>query len=300
MTRTIARTVGLALATTVLSHGTALACDQYNAAVAAVQADNAQQAAALYETILVSPECDDPLREWVADYLARDSFAFAIEDATSPDEKRAALLRALSYEKHWRSYAELGRIDWSAKDYTSAATNFQLAINELVDGDPGHVAEESEIAEVYQLATAAMALSDTPVEMPTTRSGETGGIFETKIRGFSVEEVSLPITFEFNSTEFDATGEAYAEALAEHLKGLAPSFVSLAGHTDPRGTEEYNLKLSEARAAKVSEFLMSHGFTGEVRVSGLGESDIPEPPEGIEPGSEEHFRIARRVTFNAE
>jgi len=300
MTYKVANTVGLALASVIASAGPLLACDQYNAAVAAVQSDNPSEAAALYETILVSPECDDPLREWVADYLARSSFAYAVEKATTPEDKRDALLRALSYEKHWRSYAELGRIDWAAKNYGPAATNFQLAINELVDGDPGHVAEESEIAEVYQLATAAMALADTPVEMPTTRSGEIGGIFKTKIRGFSVEEVSLPITFKYNSTEFDASGQTYADALAEHLKLLAPASVVLAGHTDPRGGEEYNLDLSEARAVKLSEFLHSHGFNGEIQVKGYGESRLPVAPEGIAPDSEEYFRIARRVTFEAE
>lgn len=288
----------LAVATLVATSGSALACAEYDDVVAAVQGNDTAEAAKLYEVISVSAACDDKIREWVGDFLAQDSFLTAME-VSSPDDQRDALERALGYEKHWRSYSELGRVDWRAKNYAPAAANFQLAINELIDGDPSHEAEEAEIAELYQLASAAMALADTPVELPRTRSGSTGGIFETKIRGFSVEEVPLPITFEYNSTAFDSVGETYAGVLVDHLLQSAPTSVSLAGHTDPRGGEEFNLTLSEARAAALKDFLREGGFEGEIEVAGFGESQLPTPPEGIEPDSDEHYRIARRVAFTA-
>lgn len=284
----------------VLAAGTAAACPQYDDVVAAVQADDEPRAAELMEAIATTAECDDALREWVGDYLAKKRFAFAVQEAATPDEKRSALQQALGYEKHWRSYAELGRIDWNRKNYRDAATAFQLAINELVEGDPTHEATEDEIAEVYQLASASMALADAPVEMPKTRSGTAGGIFNMKVRGFEVEEVPLPITFEFDSTTFDAAGAIYANALVDHVMMLAPGSVRLAGHTDPKGDETYNLGLSEARAKVLGDLLRSAGFDGEIEIAAYGETKLPEPPAGIEPMSEEHFRIARRVAFSAE
>lgn len=286
----------LAVAALVATSGIAVACAEYDDVVAAVQGNNATQAAELYEAISVSAACDDKIREWVGDFLARDAFLTAME-VSSPDDQRDSLERALGYEKHWRSYSELGRVDWRAKNYAPAAANFQLAINELIDGDPNHEAEEEEIAELYQLASAAMALADTPVELPRTRSGNIGGIFETKIRGFSVEEVPLPITFEYNSTAFDTAGKSYASVLVEHLRQSAPTSVSLAGHTDPRGGEEFNLTLSEARATALKDFLREGGFEGEIEVTGFGESQVPPAPDGIEVDSDEHYRIARRVAF---
>ena len=296
MIKTQKSVLGLTLIANVTLSGAAIACEQYDDVVSAVQADDVAKATALYEEISVNAGCDDAIREWVADYLARDAFLTAMS-ANSDAEKRENLQTALGYEKHWRSYYELGHLSWSEKNYGSAATNFQRAINELIDGDPSHEAEESEIAELYQLASASMALADAPIEMPRTRSGNVGGIFETKIRGFSVEEVPLPITFEYNSTEFDEMGATYADVLVEHLLESAPNSLRLSGHTDPRGDELYNEELSEARANALKEHLLAKGFSGEIEVFGFGESQLPEPPEGIEPDSEEYFRIARRVAF---
>lgn len=277
----------------------ALACPQYDAVVAAVQADDAATAAPLYSAMSISSECDDAIREWVGDYLARESFALAL-NSDDPAISRDALTKALSYEIHWRSYAALADLDWSAGDYANAATNYQLAINELVEGDPDHEATTDEIARVHQMATSSMALSDEVVEMPKTRSGAAGGVFVQSIRGFEVEEVPLPITFEYNSTTFDAAGESYARALADHLIAMSPPSVFLGGHTDPIGGESFNLSLSVDRAEALAAFLATNGFSGEVNIVGFGESRLPDPPQGIAYGSEEHHRIARRVSFSVQ
>ena len=50
-----------------------------------------------------------------------------------------------------------------------------------------------------------------------------------------------------------------------------PSGVTLTGHADPRGTEEYNLVLSENRARGVQRYLNSLGFRGSVQIVGRGE-----------------------------
>lgn len=277
-----------------------LACPLYTDAVEAVQSGDTARAGVLYEEIEVDAECGDPIREWVADYLARETFLTAMDADTPPADRRKGLERALRYETHWRSLAELGRLAWSEGAYEEAARHFQLALNELSEGDPAHQAETDEIAEVYELATASLALADRPVDLPRTRSGSPGGIFQTSIRGFEVEEVQLPITFEYNSTDFDEKGRTYAMALADTLKSGGFETVELAGHTDPRGGEDYNLDLSVRRAETLRSFLESLGVTGTIVTKGFGETQVPEPPEGVAEGSEEHYRIARRVAFRTE
>ena len=279
--------------------GPAIACPQYNTVVAAVQAGDQAGAEALYQEIVFSAACDDAIREWVGDYLARENFLAALE-ASDPARKQALLETALGFERHWRSHAELGRVHWGEKRFADAAREFQLALNELSEGDQTHAAEPGEIAEVYDLATAALALAETAVDMPRTRSGKTGGIFTTSFRGFTVEEVSLPITFEFDSTSFDSSGEEYARKLVDHVLLLAPRSIKLGGHTDPMGSEDYNQSLSEARAERVRDLLVDSGFEGEIIVAGYGESSIPPAPPGLEPGSDEHNRLARRVAFSTQ
>lgn len=279
-----------------LTTAAAQACPQYDTVVAAVQANDQTGAEVLYEEIVFSAACDDAIREWVGDYLARENFLTAMnsEDGAT---KRALLTRALGFEKHWRSYAELGRLAWDEGRYAEAAVNLQLAINELAEGDQTHAAETSEIAEIYDLATAAIALADEAVALPKTRSGAVGGIMTMNVRGFAVEEVSLPITFEYNSTSFDASGQSYAQTLVDHVLMTAPPSIALGGHTDPVGGEAYNLDLSVARAAAVETLLRDSGYQGDITVQGYGESQLPPAPPGIIEGSEEHHRIARRVAF---
>lgn len=286
-----------ALTILILAAPAVQACPQYDTVVAAVQANDRTGAEVLYEEIVFSASCDDAIREWVGDYLARENFLAAM-DVADPEQKRTLLKRALGFEKHWRSYAALGNLEWEAKNYADAATHLQLALNELSEGDQTHAADTAEIAEVYELASAALALADEAVALPKTRSGTTGGVFQTAIRGFNIEEVNLPITFQYNSTAFDSIGESYAQALVDHILLTDPDTVSLDGHTDPIGSEDFNLSLSLNRAEEVKNLLVQSGYDGAITVIGLGETQLPPAPPGIVPGSEEHFRIARRVAFS--
>ena len=87
--------------------GPALACPQYDTVVAAVQGGDKAGAEVLYDEIIFSSACDDAIREWVGDYLARENFLASLEAGT-PEDRRVYLTRALKFETHWRSFAELG------------------------------------------------------------------------------------------------------------------------------------------------------------------------------------------------
>jgi outer membrane protein OmpA-like peptidoglycan-associated protein len=280
-----------------LAGTSALACPQYDAAVAAVNASDAAAATPLYDQIMLEPTCDDAFRGWLATFLAQESFRAGMDEGQSADARRAAYEASLTYEPHWRTWAAMGRLAWDGQDYTTAAAELQLAINALVDGPADHLAAASEIAEIYQLASAAVALSDSVVPIPVTRSGSQGGLFATNIRGYEVTEIPLPITFAYGTDDFDTSGAAYAQMLADHLVTFAPESIALTGHTDPIGGDEFNQVLSEQRAAALADFLRANGYEGEIVVGGVGRTQIPPPPPGIVEGSEDHYRIARRVTF---
>lgn len=294
---------GLSSAAIVLAllTGRALAdCPQYDAALAAVGDDDIRAAAEIHDQIAVEPGCDDALRDWLGAFLAQENHRIGMDESLPLDERLAAFHAALGYAPHWRTFAALGRLEWDRQDYTAAARNLQLAINELVDGPAENTATEVEIADLYQLASAAVALSPEVVTMPLTRSGGEGGIFATNIRGYEVTEVPLPITFVYATDDFDETGAAYARMLADHLAAFDPPSITLAGHTDPIGGDAYNLALSEDRAEALAAYLRDQGYDGDITILGLGRSDLPPPPPGIVEGSEEHYRIARRVTFAEE
>ena len=80
------------------------------------------------------------------------------------------------------------------------------------------------------------------------------------------------VFFALNSDEIS---EEYSNTLIAHGKYLASNpgvKLRLEGHTDERGTREYNLALSERRAQAVRRFLMLYGARSEsVSVYGFGE-----------------------------
>jgi peptidoglycan-associated lipoprotein len=90
-----------------------------------------------------------------------------------------------------------------------------------------------------------------------------------------------PVYFDFNDFDLAGDSAAQAERDAECLKKAGDRRVDLVGHTDPRGTEEYNLALSDRRAQAVRQYLQRLGINptrlrpvpkGELEASGTDES----------------------------
>lgn len=97
--------------------------------------------------------------------------------------------------------------------------------------------------------------------------------------------------FEFDSSVIDATEDRALVSLAEcantgPLKGRK---LDLIGHTDPRGTDEYNAKLGKSRAQAVETYLADHGMAAAtMTVKSEGE-------QGTDPNAPAEFPYDRRV-----
>ena len=86
----------------------------------------------------------------------------------------------------------------------------------------------------------------------------------------------------------------YEGVLATHAQNLIKSGgqVTIQGHTDERGTREYNMALGEARANVVSRFLMNQGLSaGQIATVSYGE----EQPESYEHNESAWSRNRRAV-----
>lgn len=100
------------------------------------------------------------------------------------------------------------------------------------------------------------------------------------------------ILFPFNSAELTPEAQGDIEANTKKLSGSSFS-LTLEGHTDERGTSEYNLALGQRRAQAVLTYLVSLGVpTSRLTTISYGEN-IP-----LEPGtSEDAWAVNRRVHF---
>lgn len=74
------------------------------------------------------------------------------------------------------------------------------------------------------------------------------------------------IFFDFDSSEIRGDGPEIVSAHAKNLSGKPGTRVRLEGHTDERGSREYNIGLGERRSQAVRRALMLQGV-GETQLS---------------------------------
>jgi peptidoglycan-associated lipoprotein len=67
------------------------------------------------------------------------------------------------------------------------------------------------------------------------------------------------VHFEFDSSQLDDAARAELQRLAEWMSTRGGATVTLEGHTDDRGTDEYNLALGERRARAMRDYLTRLG-----------------------------------------
>ncbi len=67
------------------------------------------------------------------------------------------------------------------------------------------------------------------------------------------------VYFAFDSSEINAQGQAVLSQQAQFLQANPSARVQISGHTDERGSREYNMALGERRAKSAQAYLASQG-----------------------------------------
>lgn len=112
--------------------------------------------------------------------------------------------------------------------------------------------------------------------------------------------VSLPsdVLFDFDKSNIRPDAEATLSQLSEVLMTLHDSRVEITGHTDSKGSDEYNDKLSIRRANSVKAWLKENGVTSKMTTAGMGERS-PLAPNQLASGADDANgrQKNRRVEF---
>ena len=109
-------------------------------------------------------------------------------------------------------------------------------------------------------------------------------------------EQTLKLLFDFDSAELRPESIEELERLVKFMGDVPFATALVEGHTDSKGTEEYNLKLSDRRAKAVFDYLTSRGVD-PARLSsvGYGESKPIAPNEIDGKDNPEGRQLNRRV-----
>jgi outer membrane protein OmpA-like peptidoglycan-associated protein len=116
---------------------------------------------------------------------------------------------------------------------------------------------------------------------PMTRGFQRGVTVEGGMENAGPPSVDLYVTFPYDSAELDTDAVFTLENLGKALTtpALSSYHFRIAGHTDAKGTDEYNLALSERRARSVRGFLIEKYGVDASRLEavGYGESQLLDP-----------------------
>ena len=107
-----------------------------------------------------------------------------------------------------------------------------------------------------------------------------------------------PIYFDFNKWNIRTDAALELENILSILKKYPDMVIEIGAHTDSRGSEEFNLNLSNKRAKSVREYLLSQGIsTNNIKSVGYGETQPLNNciKEGI--CEEKDYDINRRCEF---
>jgi peptidoglycan-associated lipoprotein len=99
------------------------------------------------------------------------------------------------------------------------------------------------------------------------------------------------IYFAYDSAEIPAEGQAVIAANARALTGNTRIITQLEGHTDERGSREYNIALGERRANSVRQAMIATGVSPQqIRIVSYGEERPAASGQ-----SEQSYALNRRV-----
>ena len=89
-----------------------------------------------------------------------------------------------------------------------------------------------------------------------------------------IDRLTIHVNFDFDKSDLTKADVAELKKAIDFVRKYPAAKVELEGHTDSKGTEEYNQKLSERRVEAVKQYLIKEGAADKARISakGYGES----------------------------
>ena len=89
-----------------------------------------------------------------------------------------------------------------------------------------------------------------------------------------IDRLTIHVNFDFDKSDIRKADMAELKKASDFVRKYPGSKVKLEGHTDSRGTEEYNQKLSERRAEAVRQYLIKDGAAEKAMILATGYGEL--------------------------
>ena len=104
------------------------------------------------------------------------------------------------------------------------------------------------------------------------------------------------LNFEFGKSEIKKESLPYLDKLADTLLKAKNLTLEIQGHTDDKGGDDFNMKLSQGRADSVKNYLITKGvLLDSITAKGFGESK-PLVPNDSDANREKNRRVEFKIT----
>ena len=107
--------------------------------------------------------------------------------------------------------------------------------------------------------------------------------------------IPQPITFNYDKAELSSEGRRSAASLSNYLRSARVEMVTLSGHADERGSQPYNMELSQQRLDTVAHFLRNAGYAGELVLLPKGKMEPFAIPGRQSLARDDAYQLDRRV-----
>lgn len=174
------------------------------------------------------------------------------------------------------------------KETASADPAIAAKEKELAEREKALAKKEAELmAREKELAAreAALAMKESAAAAKTTT--EKSAVNETASSALPASLMTEKIIyFEYNKSDIAPQYNSDLDAISSGLSGISSYKIEISAHTDSKGTDEYNMRLSRSRAENVMKYFVSRGIKrSSISVKYFGEAQPLAPnanPDGTD------------------
>lgn len=136
------------------------------------------------------------------------------------------------------------------------------------------------------------------IDKKKKKCADEGGIWDAKTKKCMPNPLKellakslTDVNFKTGSAELTQSSYSYLDEIAKSLTDYPELILTITGHTDSDGTEEYNQKLSENRANAVKNYLVKKGIGDNKMIAvGKGETE-PIASNDTKEGKDKNRRV---------
>ena len=178
---------------------------------------------------------------------------------------------------------------------SSAACLALVACAKKQQPETNPTAEAAPAAEAAQSAEPAMtqAQADSLAAEQARLDAERLEAERARLEALINQIMSEDVYFDFDRSELTEKAKELLAQVGELLIKEERFTITIEGHTDARGTEDYNFTLGAKRAMKVKEFLAAYGIDSKRMESVSYGKEAPK----VEGANEEAYSQNRRANF---